>query len=157
MFKVFLRFELIFKRFDCILRIDIEQILINIYYSGVSGDNGQCTYKKDQVVAHISGFEYATKNLNETQMQEVLTTKGPLSICVDAETWQYYEVIIFIIIILIIIYLLFIFYYFIILLFFIFYFIILLFFIFYFFILFFLLFILYIYYYLLLLLYIIFF
>jgi len=59
-------------------------------YTSGSGDDGRCKYDQSKVVANINGFSYATTTLNETQMQSVMTTKGPLSICVDAETWQYY-------------------------------------------------------------------
>jgi C1A family cysteine protease len=61
------------------------------YFSGNSGDSGNCQYKSSKVVAHIKGFAYATQKHNETQMQAVSLEKGPLSICVDAETWQDYS------------------------------------------------------------------
>jgi C1A family cysteine protease len=60
------------------------------YTSGTSGDSGTCKYDQAKVVAHMDGFKYATQKMNETQMQVALTEHGPLSICVDAETWQYY-------------------------------------------------------------------
>jgi len=52
--------------------------------------DGNCAYNAQDVVAKISGFQYATQSLNETQMQVALIANGPLSICVDAETWQSY-------------------------------------------------------------------
>ncbi|KAL6057377.1 Cathepsin F [Balamuthia mandrillaris] len=53
--------------------------------------DGQCKFKSDSVAAKISGFRYVTKNRNETEMQLGLLSSGPLSICVDAETWQFYQ------------------------------------------------------------------
>jgi len=60
-------------------------------YTSGGGDTGTCHYKSQDVVAHISGFQYATTTGNETQMQVAMVTHGPLSICVDASTWQYYQ------------------------------------------------------------------
>jgi len=59
-------------------------------YTSGGGDTGRCKYNKNDVVAKISGFQYATQSRNETAMQAAMVTKGPLSICVDAETWQFY-------------------------------------------------------------------
>jgi cathepsin F len=60
-------------------------------YTSGGGDSGTCDYTPSDVVVQISGFEYATQSGNETAMQVALQSHGPLSICVDAETWQYYE------------------------------------------------------------------
>jgi len=60
-------------------------------YTSGNGDSGTCLYDSSQVVVHISGFQYATQNGNETQMQAASVANGPLSICVDAETWQNYQ------------------------------------------------------------------
>eukprot|EP01027_Heterolobosea_sp_BB2_P021016 GEZU01030037.1.p1 GENE.GEZU01030037.1~~GEZU01030037.1.p1 ORF type:complete len:343 (-),score=155.52 GEZU01030037.1:256-1284(-) len=56
-------------------------------YKGV---DGTCKFKKSEVVAKISGWKYATKNNDEDTMQANLVAIGPLSICVDAESWQDY-------------------------------------------------------------------
>jgi len=50
-----------------------------------------CRFNKNNVKATIRNWGYVTQNKNETQMQVTLVAKGPLSICVDAETWQFYE------------------------------------------------------------------
>jgi len=63
----------------------------NYPYTSGNGNSGTCTYNQGEVVATISGFKYATTHGNETAMQVAMLTNGPLSICVDAETWQYYE------------------------------------------------------------------
>jgi len=49
-----------------------------------------CAFKSDRVAAKIKSYTYITKNKNETEMQQGLLDKGPLSICVEADTWQYY-------------------------------------------------------------------
>jgi len=59
-------------------------------YTSGGGDTGNCKYDANKVLAKIDGFQYATKKLNETEMQATSLAHGPLSICVDAETWQYY-------------------------------------------------------------------
>jgi len=55
-----------------------------------TGEDGTCAFSKSGVVAKISNWAYITKNKNETQMQIGLVEKGPLSICVDAASWQFY-------------------------------------------------------------------
>jgi cathepsin F len=52
--------------------------------------NGKCTSKPADFVAKITGFLYATKDKNETAMQVATQNVSPLSICVDAITWQTY-------------------------------------------------------------------
>lgn len=58
-----------------------------------TGTNGRCTFNSADVVAKISGWKYITKapQNNETAMQVAIATEGPLSICVDAESWQFYH------------------------------------------------------------------
>eukprot|EP01115_Flamella_aegyptia_P010194 TRINITY_DN4477_c0_g3_i1.p1 TRINITY_DN4477_c0_g3~~TRINITY_DN4477_c0_g3_i1.p1 ORF type:complete len:330 (+),score=158.82 TRINITY_DN4477_c0_g3_i1:62-1051(+) len=55
-----------------------------------TAEDGTCQFSKSEVVAHISNWAYATQSKNETEMQVALYNKGPLSICVDAESWQFY-------------------------------------------------------------------
>jgi len=55
-----------------------------------TAEDGTCNYQSSQVVAKITKFEYATQSGNETKMQLASLVNGPLSICVDAETWQDY-------------------------------------------------------------------
>jgi len=55
-----------------------------------TGENGYCEFNSGEVVAHISSWAYATQSQNEQNMQAYLVQNGPLSICVDAESWQYY-------------------------------------------------------------------
>jgi len=67
------------------------------YKSGETGSNGACKYNSGDVVAKITGFEYATppctgacNTQNETKLAESLTG-APISICVYAESWQFYS------------------------------------------------------------------
>jgi C1A family cysteine protease len=61
------------------------------YTSGTTEQNGVCKYSSSEVVAYISSWSYATKTKNETEMQVNMYQYGPLSVCVDAETWQFYR------------------------------------------------------------------
>jgi len=56
-----------------------------------TGENGYCQFNSGDVVAKISGWNYATQSGNENNMASYLVSNGPLSICVDAESWQYYN------------------------------------------------------------------
>jgi cathepsin F len=56
-----------------------------------TAEDGTCKFNSANVAAKISGWSYVTTTKNETQMQVGLVAKGPLSICVDASSWQYYE------------------------------------------------------------------
>jgi C1A family cysteine protease len=60
-------------------------------YTSGNGDSGTCQYNQQDTVASISGFKYATTTGNETQMQVAMLTAGPLSVCVEADTWQNYN------------------------------------------------------------------
>jgi len=55
-----------------------------------TASDDKCAFKADSVAAKISSWTYITKDKNETEMQQKLLAKGPLSICVDAEPWQFY-------------------------------------------------------------------
>jgi len=53
----------------------------------------RCTFDKSDIAASITGWSYITKSpaSNETKMQTDLVASGPLSICVDAASWQFYK------------------------------------------------------------------
>jgi len=53
--------------------------------------NEACHFKQADVFAKISSFKYATKTKNEEEMKEATATVAPLSICVDAQPWQFYS------------------------------------------------------------------
>jgi C1A family cysteine protease len=51
---------------------------------------GTCAFNPANVMAKISSWSYVGQN-NEAAMLSFLTSTGPISICVDAETWQTYQ------------------------------------------------------------------
>jgi C1A family cysteine protease len=55
-----------------------------------TGQDGNCEFNPSNIVAKISGWEYVTQDNDEAQMAAYLYKKAPLSICVDAESWQDY-------------------------------------------------------------------
>jgi len=50
-----------------------------------------CAFKPADVVAKLTGWNYVTQTQSESQMQQWVYQQSPVSICVDAETWQYYQ------------------------------------------------------------------
>jgi len=60
-------------------------------YTSEDGWTGSCSFDASHVVAKISGFQYATQSQNETAMQVAMVQHTPLSICVDASSWQDYS------------------------------------------------------------------
>jgi len=50
-----------------------------------------CQFQSNLIAASISSWYYATKTKNETEMQLALYNVAPLSICVDASSWQFYQ------------------------------------------------------------------
>jgi C1A family cysteine protease len=59
-------------------------------YTSGSGRTGNCEFKSSDIVAKIKGWEYAGKG-NETAMVAYLAANGPISICVDASSWDSYK------------------------------------------------------------------
>jgi len=53
-------------------------------------EDDKCAFEKSKVAATIKSWTYITKNKNETEMVQKLYALGPLSICVDAASWQFY-------------------------------------------------------------------
>eukprot|EP01116_Phalansterium_solitarium_P012992 TRINITY_DN297_c0_g2_i1.p1 TRINITY_DN297_c0_g2~~TRINITY_DN297_c0_g2_i1.p1 ORF type:complete len:359 (+),score=118.31 TRINITY_DN297_c0_g2_i1:77-1078(+) len=62
-------------------------------YTSGGGDSGKCKYDASKVKVHISGFQYAVNNgtKNDSVLAIASYAQGPLSICVDASTWQNYN------------------------------------------------------------------
>jgi cathepsin F len=52
-----------------------------------TAEDGSCSFNSANVVAKIGSY---TTISSESQAQSYLTQNGPLSVCVDAESWQYY-------------------------------------------------------------------
>jgi len=55
-----------------------------------TAQNTPCAFNKQYIYAKLSGWNYVTQSKNENEMVDYLVAKGPLSICVDAEPWQFY-------------------------------------------------------------------
>jgi len=55
-----------------------------------TGEDGTCAFNSKDILAKIRSWKYITTTMNETEMLEKLYITGPLSICVDATTWQFY-------------------------------------------------------------------
>jgi C1A family cysteine protease len=49
-----------------------------------------CRFNKNDVKATIASWKYVTQSKDENAMQSWVTSNGPLSVCVDAETWSSY-------------------------------------------------------------------
>ncbi|GAM19710.1 hypothetical protein SAMD00019534_028850 [Acytostelium subglobosum LB1] len=56
-----------------------------------TAQDGTCEANTTTKVAQIKTYGYASTAGNETQMKEAIAALGPLSICVDAETWMTYQ------------------------------------------------------------------
>lgn len=73
-------------------RIDTES---GYPYTSGGGDNGVCSWSTSDVGATIKSYKsYCTEQTapcQETQMQQLLVTYGPLSVCLDAGPMQYYQ------------------------------------------------------------------
>jgi len=57
-------------------------------YTAGEGESGSCQYNQANVAAQVNGYTTIT---GETGLYQQASTTGPVSVCVDAETWQYYE------------------------------------------------------------------
>jgi len=53
--------------------------------------DGSCKFRKTNVQARITDWKYVTSTKSETVMRDYVGTTGPLSICVDASSWQFYN------------------------------------------------------------------
>jgi len=56
-----------------------------------TAQDGNCNFQAKDVVTKISNWQYATEWYSETTLQNNLVGWGPLSICVDAASWQDYQ------------------------------------------------------------------
>jgi C1A family cysteine protease len=55
-----------------------------------TGNDGPCEFKPASVGAKITGWKYACGEEDEKTLLNNVASKGPLSICVDAQNWQDY-------------------------------------------------------------------
>jgi len=56
-----------------------------------TAQNGQCAFNPANIAAKFSAWNYVTQSRDENQMLNFLYSTGPLSVCVDASSWQYYQ------------------------------------------------------------------
>jgi len=68
------------------------------YKSGDTGADGKCIYDRTKVVARMQNFTYATPpcldacpHQDENTLQANLEAVGPVSVCVAADSWQFYS------------------------------------------------------------------
>jgi len=63
------------------------------YYSDYpyTGESGSCQFNSADIDATLSSWQYVTQSQDESAMQSFLVSNGPLSVCVDAESWQNYQ------------------------------------------------------------------
>jgi C1A family cysteine protease len=55
-----------------------------------TAQDGTCNFQQNLVKVQISSWKYATQNSDEATLQTNLVNWGPLSVCVDASSWQDY-------------------------------------------------------------------
>jgi len=56
-----------------------------------TAQTGQCNFNSADIACSISSWKYVTQDQDENAMQQFLYSNSPLSICVDASTWQFYN------------------------------------------------------------------
>jgi len=54
-------------------------------------EDENCMFNPSNIAASIANWGYITQNDNVPEMRKWMFQNGPPSICVDAETWQYYQ------------------------------------------------------------------
>jgi C1A family cysteine protease len=54
-------------------------------------EQGSCNFNSGEVIAKFSNWQYVTQSQDENAMQNFLYSNSPLSVCVDAESWQSYS------------------------------------------------------------------
>jgi cysteine peptidase B len=57
-------------------------------YTAGEGESGTCNFNKANVAAQVAGYKSLSEG--ETYLYQQASTTGPVSVCVDASTWQYY-------------------------------------------------------------------
>jgi len=56
-------------------------------YTAGGGQSGSCAFSASNVVAQVTGYQSIS---GETGIYQQLSTAGPVSVCVDASSWQFY-------------------------------------------------------------------
>jgi len=74
--------------FEYVIKAGGQDTEVSYPYKAV---NDPCHFKPADVESKITSYKYATTTHNEDEMKTATATVAPLSICVDAETWQFYS------------------------------------------------------------------
>jgi len=74
--------------FNYVISAGGQDTLASYPYNAV---DGTCAYSPSNVGAKVNSWAYITQNDDENAMQQAIYQKGPLSICVDASSWQFYN------------------------------------------------------------------
>eukprot|EP01117_Protostelium_nocturnum_P004966 TRINITY_DN179_c0_g1_i1.p1 TRINITY_DN179_c0_g1~~TRINITY_DN179_c0_g1_i1.p1 ORF type:complete len:375 (-),score=129.17 TRINITY_DN179_c0_g1_i1:122-1195(-) len=53
--------------------------------------DGNCAFEANKTIAKIKSWQYATEWYSESELKSNLASWGPLSVCVDAASWQDYQ------------------------------------------------------------------
>jgi len=56
-----------------------------------TAETGSCNFKPNSIGAKVVSWNYVTQTDDENAMLQAAYQTGPLSICVDASSWQYYQ------------------------------------------------------------------
>jgi cysteine peptidase B len=56
-----------------------------------TASNTPCEFKKADIDAKLSSWTYVTNTKSESEMANYLYSHGPISVCVDAESWMNYQ------------------------------------------------------------------
>jgi len=56
-----------------------------------TAENGNCAFNPNSIAASISSWGYVVTHFDEPTMRAWTYQNGPPSICVDAQTWQFYN------------------------------------------------------------------
>jgi len=58
-----------------------------------TGQDGNCRFQKGKIAASIKSWKYVCQSANQElgNMLDYVGTEGPVSVCVDAAPWQYYN------------------------------------------------------------------
>jgi cathepsin F len=55
-----------------------------------TGQDGTCQFNPANVECKVTSWQYVTQDKDENAMQNFVYSNSPMSVCVDAETWQFY-------------------------------------------------------------------
>ena len=76
--------------YEYLERAGLESAHAYPYRSG-NGDTGRCEYNRHHVAAHVKGWSYVAQRGDWHSLRSAVSHDGPVSICVDASTWQFYH------------------------------------------------------------------